>query len=105
MPRSCARGATEAVLQVESRRRYALHEERAGFQIPEDHHLLGAQFGVGDGARPTANCAAQRVFTDVSSLRVCSVIQFTSQVRPPSAEKACSKWGADEVVFDQIQRT
>jgi len=33
--------------------------------------------------------------------RVWSVIQFTSQVWPPSSEKDCSKWGVSVLIFDQ----
>jgi hypothetical protein len=36
--------------------------------------------------------------------RVWSVIQFTSQVLPPSSVNACSKWGTLVSVFDQINR-
>ena len=39
------------------------------------------------------------------STRVCSVIQVTSQLLPPSSENACSKWGAEDVVLDQAKRT
>src|SRR6266568_1035034 len=37
--------------------------------------------------------------------RVWSVIQFTSQVLPPSSENDCSKCGEFEVISDQINRT
>jgi hypothetical protein len=36
---------------------------------------------------------------------VWSVIQFTSQVLPPSSENACSKWGDFVAIFDQTKRT
>lgn len=38
---------------------------------------------------------------DSSFTCVWSVIQFTSQVLPPSSEKDCSKWGVSVVVFVQ----
>src|SRR5580658_4224848 len=40
-----------------------------------------------------------------SLARVWSVIQFTSQVLPPSSEKDCSKWGVPVLSFDQSKRT
>ena len=42
---------------------------------------------------------------DSSLTRTWSVIQFTSQVLPPSSEKDCSKWGESVSVFDQMNRT
>ena len=48
---------------------------------------------------------AQRSFWGASSTRVWSVIQFTSQVLPPSSENACSKCGLLVSVFDQMKRT
>src|SRR5229473_1518425 len=47
----------------------------------------------------------QRVLPDSSFTRVWSVIQFTSQVLPPSSENDCSKWGEFVVVSAQINRT
>src|SRR5260370_25440972 len=47
----------------------------------------------------------QCALPDSSFIRVWSVIQFTSQVLPPSSEKDCSKWGEFVLVFDQIIRT
>src|SRR5215469_3755841 len=40
-----------------------------------------------------------------SGTRVCSVIQLTSQVLPPSCENACSKCGAVELMLDHTNRT
>lgn len=40
-----------------------------------------------------------------SLTRTWSVIQFTSQVFPPSSEKDCSKCGESVSVFDQMNRT
>ncbi|PYX24452.1 MAG: hypothetical protein DMG82_08480 [Acidobacteria bacterium] len=48
--------------------------------------------------------AAERAFADASPTRVWSVIQFTSQVLPPSSENDCSKCGILVLVFDQIKR-
>ena len=47
---------------------------------------------------------AERAFADASPTRVWSVIQFTSQVLPPSSENDCSKCGILVLVFDQIKR-
>src|SRR5258708_7606029 len=49
--------------------------------------------------------SVQRALPDSSLTRVWSVIQFTSQVLPPSSENDCSKWGEFVLVFDQINRT
>src|SRR5580700_3431970 len=46
----------------------------------------------------------QRVLSEWSFTRVWSVIQFTSQVLPPSSEKDCSKWGESVVMFVQTNR-
>ena len=46
-----------------------------------------------------------RDFQFPSPARVWSVIQFTSQVFPPSSENDCSKCGTFVSVFDQINRT
>src|SRR6185503_6784049 len=42
---------------------------------------------------------------DASRTRVWSVIQFASQVFPPSSENDCSKWAESGVISDQIYRT
>jgi hypothetical protein len=34
-----------------------------------------------------------------------SVVQFVSQVFPPSGENACSQWADVAVIFDQMNRT
>src|SRR5580700_3975478 len=47
----------------------------------------------------------QRALSDSSLTRVWSVIQFTSQVLPPSFENDCSKWGESVAVPDQTNRT
>jgi len=49
--------------------------------------------------------AVQWASTGASSVRVWSVIQFTSQVLPPSSENACSKWAELGVISDQLNRT
>src|ERR1700676_2142209 len=52
-----------------------------------------------------ANAGVQCALPDSSFTLVWSVIQFTSQVFPPSSENDCSKWGEFVLVFDQINRT
>jgi hypothetical protein len=49
----------------------------------------------------TANIYAHCALAGASLTRVWSVIQFTSQVWPPSSEKDCSKWGVSVLIFDQ----
>src|ERR1700676_1115947 len=46
----------------------------------------------------------QCALSDSSSTRVWSVIQFTSQVLPPSSENDCSKWGEFVVMSVQTNR-
>src|SRR5262245_12659612 len=40
-----------------------------------------------------------------SNARVKSIVQFVSQVSPPSSEKACSQRGVEVVMPDQMNRT
>ena len=42
---------------------------------------------------------------ETPSLRVNSIVQFVSQVFPPSAENACSHRGVGVVMRDQMKRT
>ena len=49
-------------------------------------------------------CALQCAVSGPSLTRVWSVIQFTSQVLPPSSENDCSKWGVFVVMFVQTNR-
>jgi hypothetical protein len=45
-----------------------------------------------------------RALADSSPTRVWLVIQFTSQVLPPSSENDCSKWAEFGVMSDQTYR-
>src|SRR5580700_8450834 len=55
---------------------------------------------------PLAGCGGVHcALSDSSLTRVSVAIQFTSQVLPPSAENACSKWQEAGVTSDQTCRT
>src|SRR5216683_4690016 len=64
-----------------------------------------ADSAIEPGVLPRGYDGVQRVLPDSSFTRVWSVIQFTSQVLPPSSENDCSKWAEFGVMFDQTNRT
>ena len=73
---------------------------------PARRPLVGKQAGAtGCDCARTLHKGIQFAFSAASGTRVWSVIQFTSQVWPPSSEKDCSKWGVFVLIFVQSYRT